>query len=304
MARINRCYPFLDHINNFSNDWTSYPQVKIMLDYKNKIKNKKILVYGFGISGKACFHYLKKKNKVFIYDDNEKKVPSIFKKHKIIKKKIFRNDYDLIVISPGINKKNCGLARFIQKNENKIITDLDIFYLHNLKNKKITITGTNGKSTTSKLLYEIIKKNNKDVRLAGNIGKPLLSEKNIKDNTIFVIEASSYQIEYSKYFRTDFAVILNIFPDHLERHGTFRRYANAKLKLIFNQNKKNISFVNKNVFKLLKNKKIHSKIITVNNFSKSLINRSYNNKQMDIQRANSWKDIYDIIKEKTNVTNT
>ena len=160
------------------------------------------------------------------------------------------------------------MARFIQKNENKIITDLDIFYLHNLKNKKITITGTNGKSTTSKLLYEIIKKNNKDVRLAGNIGKPLLSEKNIKDNTIFVIEASSYQIEYSKYFRTDFAVILNIFPDHLERHGTFRRYANAKLKLIFNQNKKNISFVNKNVFKLLKNKKIHSKIITVNNFSK------------------------------------
>ena len=143
---------------------------------------------------------------------------------------------------------------FIKKNENQTITDLDIFYINNLKNKKITITGTNGKSTTSKLLYHIIKKNNKDVRLAGNIGKPLLSEKNIKKSTIFVIEASSYQIEYSKYFRADFAAILNIFPDHLERHGTFTKYINAKIKLIINQKKNNFFFLKKNDLKILKHK--------------------------------------------------
>ena len=79
---------------------------------------------------------------------------------------------------------------------------------------------------------------NFDVRLVGNIGNPILKEKNIKKNTIFVIEASSYQIDYSKYFQTNIALILNIAPDHLERHKTFQNYINAKLKLIKKQKKK------------------------------------------------------------------
>ena len=163
------------------------------------------------------------------------------------------------------------MSKFIKKNDYKTITELDIFYLNNLKNKKITITGTNGKSTTAKLIYEIIKKNNKDVRLGGNIGKPLLFEKNIKKNTLFVIEASSYQIEYSKYFRSDIAAILNISPDHLERHQTFSKYINAKLKLIKNQNKNGLTFINKSNLKFLSNKKINSKIKKVKNFLKKQI---------------------------------
>ena len=95
---------------------------------------------------------------------------------------------------------------------------MDIFYSHYSNNKIITITGTNGKSTTSKLLHIILKNHKKDARLCGNIGKPILLEKNISTKTIFVIEASSYQIEYSKIFKTDYAMILNISPDHLERH--------------------------------------------------------------------------------------
>ena len=236
-----------------------------MLDLKENFNSKKILIYGYGISGKACFNYLKKKNKVFIYDDNKKNIPSITKK-KITKEKILKNKFDIIIISPGIDKKKCGLSKFLKKNDYKTITELDIFYLNNLKNKKITITGTNGKSTTAKLIYEIIKKNNKDVRLGGNIGKPLLFEKNIKKNTLFVIEASSYQIEYSKYFRSDIAAILNISPDHLERHQTFSKYINAKLKLIKNQNKNGLTFINKSILKFLSNKKINSKIIKVKKF--------------------------------------
>ena len=251
-----------------------------MLDLKNNFKNKKILVYGYGISGRACFHYLKKKNKVLIYDDNEKNIPPALKKKKINKIKILKSKFDIIIISPGINKKKCGLSNFIKKNDYKTITELDIFYLNNLKNKKITITGTNGKSTTAKLIYEIIKKNNKDVRIGGNIGKSLLFEKNINKNTLFVIEASSYQIEYSKYFRSDIVAVLNIYPDHLERHETFSKYINAKLKLIQNQNKNDVSFVNKNNIKLLSNKKIKSKIIKVNKFPKEKIkikNHYFNN---------------------------
>ena len=80
--------------------------------------------------------------------------------------------------------------------------EFDIFFSFN-RNFCITITGTNGKSTTCQLLYEVLLKQKFDVRLAGNIGKPILSVKNIKKKTIFVIEASSYQLEYSKLFKSN-----------------------------------------------------------------------------------------------------
>ena len=74
----------------------------------------------------------------------------------------------------------------------------------------ITITGTNGKSTSK--LYDILKNHYYDARLAGNIGNPILNE---LKNTIFVVEASSYQLAYSKYFKSKFSLIINISPDHL-----------------------------------------------------------------------------------------
>ncbi len=239
-----------------------------MLDLSNIFKRKNILIYGFGITGKACFEYLKKKNNVLVFDDNKKKIPNKFNKfiYKKSKKKYYKN-FDFIVLSPGVNKRKCSLNKILKKNNNKIITDLDIFYLSNINNKKTTITGTNGKSTTAKLLYEVLKEHAKDVRLIGNIGKPVLSEKNIKKNTEFVIEASSYQIEYSKFFKTDNAMILNISPDHLERHGNFSRYVDAKLKLISQQDNNCFAYIEKKN-KYLKNKlkilKPKSKIFYVN----------------------------------------
>ena len=68
-----------------------------------------------------------------------------------------------------------------------------------------------------------------DVRLTGNIGYPILMEKKIKNSTIFIIEASSYQLDYSKFFKSKYSAILNLNPDHLERHGTFKNYAEGKI---------------------------------------------------------------------------
>jgi len=216
-----------------------------MLNLRKKFQNKKILIYGFGKTGKSCFNFLKK-NKLTIYDDNLRVIPkNIKQKYFLNLKKIKEQNFDYIVLSPGINIKNCSLKNFVIKNINKIITDLDIFYFHFTENIKITITGTNGKSTTSKLLYEIIKKHNKNVKLVGNIGKPVLSQKLTNSKTIFVIEASSYQIEYSKYFKTNYSAILNIAPDHLERHGTLAKYIRAKFQLIKNQNKNGFAFIDK-----------------------------------------------------------
>jgi len=148
----------------------------------------------------------------------------------------------------------------------------------------ITITGTNGKSTTAKILYDVLKDQNKDVRLVGNIGNPILSEKKIKKKTIFVVEASSYQLDYSKIYSTKFAVILNISADHIERHKSLKNYINAKFKLLDSQNKKSFAYVkkdNKFIDKKLQSKKFDSKIIKVNtknidNFFKKVKNEYFN----------------------------
>ena len=238
-----------------------------MLELANQFNNQNILIYGFGKSGRACFKYLRKNNKIEIYDDKKSSISKNLKKNSINKTKLTSVNFDRIVVSPGIDINKCTLKKYLSKNKSKIISEMDIFYLNNIKNKKITITGTNGKSTTSKLLHDILKKHGKDVRLVGNIGNPLLSEKNIKPQTIFVIEASSYQIEYSKYFKTDFAIILNISPNHLERHRTFKNYIKSKFRLIKSQKKNSFAFIEKNnnfLKEELKKNKINSKIIKVN----------------------------------------
>ena len=253
-----------------------------MLELANQFNNQNILIYGFGKSGRACFKYLRRNNKIEIYDDKKSSIPKNLKKNSINKTKLTSVNFDRIVVSPGIDINKCTLKKYLSKNKSKIISELDIFYLNNIKNKKITITGTNGKSTTSKLLHDVLKKHGKDVRLVGNIGNPLLLEKNIKPKTIFVIEASSYQIEYSKYFKTDFAIILNISPNHLERHRTFKNYIKSKFGLIKSQKKNSFAFIEKNnnfLKEELKKNKINSKIIKVNlkisNKIKKKIKNSY-----------------------------
>ena len=246
-----------------------------MFNLNDNIKNKKFLIYGYGRSGRASYNYLKKKNKILIYDDNKK-----LKKFFISLKKIKLTEFDYIVLSPGIDISKCRLKNYLKKNKKKIITDLDIFYLNNPNNLKITITGTNGKSTTAKLLFKILKDQNKDVKLVGNIGIPVLSKNKIKSSTIFVIEASSYQIDYSQYFKTDYAFILNISPDHLERHKSIQKYTQAKFKLILNQNKNFYAFVENNKYlnRQIKKYKVRSKIIKINkndNKIKKLIFNSY-----------------------------
>ena len=233
-----------------------------MLGNKNIFVKKKILIYGLGKSGLSSYLFLRKKNDIYLYDDNKNIIKNKKIKKLLIKSyHINRINFDFIVISPGINIKKCHLKVFLKKNLKKIITDLDIFYSHYSKNKNITITGTNGKSTTAKILFDVLKNQKKDVRLTGNIGNPILTEKKITSKTIFVIEASSYQIEYSKNFKANYAVILNITPDHLERHGTFANYIKAKFKLIRTQTSKDFSFLNVNN-KLLK-KEIKKKKIKV-----------------------------------------
>ena len=110
--------------------------------------------------------------------------------------------------------------------------------------------------------------------------KSILSSKNIKRKTIFIVEASSYQLEYSKLFKTKYAVILNLSPDHLDRHKTLKNYVKAKFKLLSKQSKKNISFVKKNdplIEREIKKNKFKSKIIKVDTKEESSFLKKINN---------------------------
>ena len=235
-----------------------------MTKSKNIFLGKKILIYGIGKSGFSSYKFLKNKAKVYLFDDNLKKKINVKSNQKLKNlKEISKIKFDKIIISPGIDISNCRLSKILKKNLSKIYTDLDVFYSF-YKNKSITITGTNGKSTTAKILHEVLLDQKYDVRLIGNIGYPVLSEKKITKKTIFVIEASSYQLDYSKIFTSRYALLLNISPDHLERHKNLKNYVNAKLKLLASQSNKSIALVKKN-------DPLISKAINKGNFKQKII---------------------------------
>jgi UDP-N-acetylmuramoylalanine--D-glutamate ligase len=237
-----------------------------MIKNKNIFLEKKILIYGLGKSGIASYKFLNNKANVYLFDDD------LTKKFRNRSNQILKNiqaiskiKFDSIIISPGIDVLKCKLSKFLKKNKSKIYTDLDVFYSF-YKNKSITITGTNGKSTTAKILYEVLSDQKYDCRLVGNIGNPVLCEKKITKKTIFVVEASSYQLDYSQLYTSKYSAILNISPDHIERHRNLKNYISAKFKLLNSQSKESVAFVKKNdvlINKKLNSKKYNPKIIKV-----------------------------------------
>ena len=221
-----------------------------------KLKEHSFLVYGLGITGSSVINFFKKKkiSNFKVYDDNHK---NLFKSYRTKNLNKTLKQVDYIILSPGISlHKNKNL----QKYKKKIITDLDLFYLDREKFKSIVVTGTNGKSTTCKLLDHVLKKNKFKCLLGGNIGKPLLSLKKV-NNSFVIIEASSFQLSHSKFICPDFALFLNFTNDHIDWHGSTNEYLNAKLKIFKNQNKKQYAFTNKTLKTAFKKKNFKSKLI-------------------------------------------
>ena len=185
----------------------------------SKLKELSFLVYGLGLSGKSVVNFFKKNSiKNFkVWDD---KKGNINKKYRLNNLMQTLHQVDYIVLSPGISLlKNKKLNKF----KNKIITDIDLFYLHNKKFKSIVVTGTNGKSTTCKLLAHLLQKNKFKCSLGGNIGTPILNLKNFKQSFV-IIEASSFQLSHSKFISPDYALFLNFSNDHLDWHGIKNKY--------------------------------------------------------------------------------
>ena len=202
-------------------------------------------VYGLNKSGLSVTKLLLNQKKIFdCWDDNKKirylankNIPKLSFK-KINQKKI--NLYNNIYLTPGISLND---KRFKNILNSKIKRDLDLYY-ESLKNEKIiAITGTNGKSTTTKLIGDILKKKYRRTFVGGNLGEPLCNsiKKNFK-YTHHVVELSSFQLETIKKFNPNISVILNLSKDHIDRYKNIKNYILAK-KNILNHGSKNINLI-------------------------------------------------------------
>ena len=191
-------------------------------------------ILGLGISGLAAFKLLRKQNKnVLIFDDKLK--PNL-KLRNFWKNYVFWdwNKLSRIIVSPGI--KICGknrhpIVKLAETHKVELQNEIELYFEQKPKSIIIGITGTNGKSTLASLISHILSENNIQNIICGNFGNPTCLL-NPSDKNIVIVELSSYQLLSIPSLRIDFGIITNISNDHLDYHGDFNAYLNAKLRLI------------------------------------------------------------------------
>lgn len=208
------------------------------------IENKNILIMGFGVTGKTALKFLKEfPCKIYVYDSNQDLHKLNVEEDFIIFKEEDLDDIDLIVKSPGIYPFHELLEKAREKNI-EIISDIELSY-RNLKTENIiAVTGTNGKTTTTTILGDILRRVAKTY-VVGNIGRGILEiTKEASDNDYVVIEASSFQLEDTVDFKPHIGVLTYVTSDHLDWHKTRQNYVDAKFKIFKNQDENDFAILN------------------------------------------------------------
>lgn len=152
------------------------------------------------------------------------------------------DDAGLIVLSPGV-PTTIPLLAAAARRAIPVIGEIELAFRH-LKGTVIAITGSNGKSTTTALIGEILKVAGRQPIVAGNIGEPLIASLDLEKPRTYVVELSSFQLETVDTFRADVALLLNITPDHMDRYVNFDAYAAAKYRIFRNQQSSDTAIVN------------------------------------------------------------
>ncbi len=195
------------------------------------INNKKIGIFGLGISGISSFNFLKTKtNKLICWDDakvNQDKIDSQFL---LPISDPEWQELDIIIVSPGIPSGH-EIFSLASKYNIRIASDVELFLDVNHDSDIIVITGTNGKSTVTALIGHIIKQNNLNYHIGGNIGVPVLDLPHYAKG--YVLELSSFQLDLLPSIDPKISVLLNLSPDHLDRHGSYKAYCAAKEKAFY-----------------------------------------------------------------------
>lgn len=218
------------------------------------MREKKTLIAGTGKSGIAAAEMvLKMGGGIILYntdpDCSEEAVMRNFNEGddveficgKLMPSQI--RDVDLAVISPGIPLTS-DFVKLLDKNKIPVWGELELAF-HAMKGKLCAITGTNGKTTTTALVGEILKKHFEDVHVVGNIGEPFSKEAlDTTDESVTVCEVSSFMLETIMDFHPQVSAILNITPDHLDRHGNMANYIRCKEAITLNQTEEDFCILN------------------------------------------------------------
>jgi len=218
-----------------------------------ELKGKKVLVVGLGKSGLAAALFLRRRGAQVTVSDIRsaealaKDIPALLDEginveaggHGLL---TFRRQ-DLIVVSPGVPLETPELVQ-AKSLGRPVIGELELAARF-LKGKILAVTGSNGKTTTTTLVGEILEKAGFPTLVGGNIGVPVIALiEESTDTTWSVLEVSSFQLESTEQFHPSIAVILNITPDHLDRHGTFENYAQAKERIFAAQDGNDFAVLN------------------------------------------------------------
>ena len=224
------------------------------------VKDKNVLVFGSGISGEAaCALLLKEEAKVVLYDGNDKLNPEEIRAKieggdseslEIIlgtlegdRKGELLDKLSLVVMSPGV-PTDLPIVNEMREKGLPIWGEIELAYVFG-KGDVLAITGTNGKTTTTSLLGEIMKNYAQSSFVVGNIGNPYTSiALQTREDSVIVAEMSSFQLETIQTFRPRVSAILNITPDHLNRHHTMEAYIEAKENIAKNQTEKDTCVLN------------------------------------------------------------
>jgi len=219
--------------------------------------NKKILILGMARSGYEAAKYLSHLNNEIIVTDAKEQDEDKVKELESLGVKVIitsnqldlvTDDLDYMIKNPGIKYTNeCVL----KANELgiKVINELELaYYFINKKAKIIGVTGSNGKTTTVTLIYNILKESGLNAYLGGNIGTPLISfVDEIKENDILVLEISDHQLCDMYEFKTDISVLTNIYSEvHIDFHDSFERYQMMKKRIFNHHTNSDLAIINKN----------------------------------------------------------
>ena len=211
------------------------------------------MVLGAGKSGVACARFLRERGAVVALHDR-KPIAEWTDEAKSLKEQNvglmdgqipswLLDQIELVVISPGV-PTNTIPARYVDRKDGEVIGEVELAYRF-LKGRIVGITGSNGKTTTTSLVYELLKNSGIETQIGGNIGTPLLSL--TKTSTVCgwtVAELSSFQLETIKEFRPNVGICLNVTPNHLDRYDSFLDYAAAKHRLFMNQTSEDAAILN------------------------------------------------------------
>ena len=229
-------------------------------------KSPSVLILGFGKEGQSTYNFIRRfypDKKIAIADKRELKInDNNVILHTGENYLDFINDYDVVMQSPGIS------LRSVKIGQNTAITGQMDLFLRFAECVKIGITGTKGKTTTTTLVYNIVKASGKKCALIGNIGVPVFESLDDTDDLVAVIEMSCHQLEFAKA-SPQIAIMTNVYPEHLDHYNGFEGYVNAKLNIVKNQTEKDYFIFNSDqdeLKNLINFDSVKSKLLPVSRF--------------------------------------